>query len=96
MCEKFEAKVNILGPDADEEKEVKILNRVISWSSNGILYEADQRHADIIIQMLGLSPESKSLSTPGDNVILMDTEVPLSSSDATKFRAITARADYLA
>ena len=54
MCKTFEAKVGILGPDADEEKQVKILNRILTWAKDGILYEADQRHAEMVVSELGL------------------------------------------
>ena len=41
-----------------------MLNRVLTWGSDGIMYEADQRHADIVISELGLK-DAKLVSTPG-------------------------------
>jgi hypothetical protein len=40
------------------------LNRVVSWDSEGIKYEADQRHAGVIIDQLGVKGE-QGISTPG-------------------------------
>ena len=60
----FELKTEILGPEKDETRELRILNRVLRWESEGITWEADQRHAEIIIQQLGLEG-SKPLSSPG-------------------------------
>ena len=37
---------------------------MLSWGRDGIQYEADQRHADIVVDELGLK-ESKPVSTPG-------------------------------
>ena len=90
-CEvKFRAR---LGDDPKDEKSVRILNRVLEWRNGfGILYEADQRHGDILVKELGLSSESKSVSTPGVK------EVPDESVDfnPSMYRALVARANYLA
>ena len=45
----FEIKTEILGPDEGEVKELRILNRVIRLEENGLEWEADQRHAELII-----------------------------------------------
>ena len=44
----------ILGPDGDT-RSVRILNRIVEWTGKGLKYEADQRHAEIIVRELGLS-----------------------------------------
>ena len=38
-----------LGPEVGDDKEVRILNRVVHWDSEGIKYEPDQRHAVVTI-----------------------------------------------
>ncbi len=43
---------------------MKLFNRIITWAEDGIIYEADQRHMDLIIRDLGLSGASKSVTTP--------------------------------
>ena len=43
-----------LGPEGTDDKAIRILNRVVTWTCDGIEYEADQRHAEIILQHLGL------------------------------------------
>ena len=53
-----------LGPDAHDDKDVRILNRVVQWTQDGITYEPDQRHADIVVRELGLA-KAKGVSTPG-------------------------------
>ena len=51
----------------------------------------------MIVSMLGYKVgESKSLRIPGEKFILGEDETLLSNSEATRFRAIVARANYLA
>ena len=47
-------------------KHVRVLNRVVSWNDIGIEYEADQRHAEIIIKHMRLQLGSKPVVTPGE------------------------------
>ncbi len=44
---------------------VKILSRIVSVAKDGLDYEADQRHAEIIANELGSSEESEGVATPG-------------------------------
>ena len=64
MRKKYEIKAQVLGPDHGMEKEVKMLNRILRWTSKGIEYEPDQRHAELVIQELGLEG-CKPVDTPG-------------------------------
>ncbi len=43
-----------MGPDQDKEKHVKILNRTLRWTPRGVEYEADSKHAKIIVKMCGV------------------------------------------
>ena len=38
-----------LGPEDGDKKSVRLLNRVIEWTHEGITIEGDQRHAEIIV-----------------------------------------------
>ena len=52
---RFEIKEKgIMGPDPQDIKEVRLLNRIITWGPKGIDFEADQRHAEILCQDLNL------------------------------------------
>ena len=62
--ERFECKVQIRGPGRGQQREVRVLNRVIRWSKHGILYEANQRHAEIFVRDLGLE-SAKAAPTAG-------------------------------
>ena len=87
-----------LGPEKNDQKSVRLLNRVIEWTAEGINIEGDQRHAEIIIKQLGLE-EARSLSSPGERIkpqdLTEDDIKELSPTDATIFRAVVARGNYL-
>ena len=53
-----------LGPEAGDDKEVSILNRVVRWCEDCLLYEADPRHVEKLLKEAGLE-NCKSVTTPG-------------------------------
>ena len=95
----YECKHHWLGPIDKEEASVRISNRVISWTNDGISYEADQRHVEVVIEQLQLQ-EAKETSTPctRDEQIksLEENADPMSPAGASKYRMVAARLDYLA
>ena len=87
-----------LGPEEHDCKSIRILNRVVTWRSSGIVYEADQRHAEIIVGRLGLK-NKRSVITPGVKAENQKDEEgdneSMSSGEATEYRGLVARANYL-
>jgi len=53
-----------LGSGENDQKSVRILNRIITWNKDEIQFEADQRHAEIIVKQLGLKGSSNAMRTP--------------------------------
>jgi hypothetical protein len=93
---KFEVKLRgRLGPDVGDNKSIRILNRIVTWDNQGIKYEADQRHAEIIIRQLGLNEKSNSVVTPGMRDSGEGNDKRLDSREASQHRASVARANYL-
>ena len=94
----YQVKIQMLGPEDDQLKQVKILNRIVTWDEKrGLSYEADPRHVEIIKQQLTLE-EAKAVSTPGtkeEDRIAADQDEPLDEDQATRYRALTARCNYL-
>ena len=94
----YQVKTQVLGPDEHQLKQVKILNRIVTWDEKrGLGYEADPRHAELIKQQLALD-EAKPVSTPGtkeEGRTTTDHEEPLDEDQATRYRAFTARCNYL-
>ena len=112
LKERFEVKTKLVGGEATqgEVREARILNRIIRRTESGWEYEADQRHADLIVKETGArhadlivketgAEKSSSLTHPGGEKKTIDEEEKseeLFGSEATRFRAVAARANYLA
>ena len=59
---KYQIKTQLLGPGEGQSKELKILNRIATWSgSRGVTHEAGPRHVEIVVEQLRLS-ESKPVA----------------------------------
>ena len=98
-----------MGLEAGQEREIRVLNRILRWESNGIVYEPDQRHAEMIIRDLSLETAG-SVLTPGTraehdvasapsgmpSIELEDEPELMSAEDSTRFRGLGARCNYLA
>eukprot|EP00973_Karenia_brevis_P072214 10032743-Karenia_brevis.AAC.1 len=55
LKKEFEIKTKTIGPESTDEKQLKILNRIITYREHGVDYEPDPRHAELIVEQLGLS-----------------------------------------
>ena len=100
IANRFTVKDKVVGLKTEDGEiaETRVLNRIVRVTPLGWEYEADQRHADLIISELGLST-TKSTKTPGEDEPawkMEDGEMPLDRSLTTKYRALAARANYLA
>lgn len=107
MAKKFEVKTDMLGPEKHMKQEVKFLNRKIRWGEKGIEYESDEKHVPMILEELGLV-DAKAVNTPATtsemkevaSLIDADGEINdgdyMSPEDATAYRAIGARMNFLA
>ena len=71
------------------------MSRIVRWNSHGIDYESDPRHAEITISELGLKG-SKPVATPGVKSTSPELAEPLGPREASQFRSLVARANYLA
>ena len=94
--ERFELKTTVVGKE--EESEGRILNRIIRCTKQGWEYEADQRHAEFVINALNLQ-EAKPVSTPQEAQKpskVTEEAQKLSQEKATEYRSLAARANYLA
>ena len=49
LKEKYEIKTKWLGPKDHHEQEIRVLNRIITWEKDGIGYEADPRHVEVML-----------------------------------------------
>ena len=95
---KHQVKTHVLGPDEGQQQQIKILNSIVSRNgSKRIVYEADRRHAEIVIEQLNLG-DATEVTTPGtrqEGRTTADHEDKLGEKDVTGYRAIVARLNYL-
>jgi hypothetical protein len=55
-----------LGPEPGDDREARCLNRLLTYESDGIVYESDPRHGEIIVRTLGFdNPNTKGSAVPG-------------------------------
>ena len=93
MLKTFAIKVKArIGPGDTSEQATRILNRIVEYSDNVLMYEADQRHAEIVIEGMRLTEESKTVVTPGMNGPTQPGKTTLSDS---QYRMLAARCNYL-
>ena len=96
---RFEIKTTTVGSNEKngEAKEARILNRVIRVTDQGWEYEADQRHADLIIQETGAASMGRFRTQEGKRGPWRKKAASkeLVGAEATRFRAVAARANYL-
>jgi len=87
-----------LGPGPKDDKEAVVLNRVVTWGSEGITIEADPRQVEKVLLELGLDGETKGAATPGLKVTKtqLDSDEPLEQDKHTLFRGVSARCNYVA
>ena len=96
LAAQYEIQTQRIGSGVGREPEGKILNRIVRWTKEGYEVEADPRHAELVIQQLNLEG-TRSLSSPGVDGADEDGEddVALVGENATKYRGIAARINYL-
>jgi hypothetical protein len=96
LSNKFEIKTTIIGHDDQDEKRVKILNRIITVVENGFDYEPDIRHAELVVKELGLE-NSKAVTTPWcDQVNEPDAGDEMDETYKKRYQSISARLNFLA
>jgi len=91
----FEITSTTLGKD--HEKTGKYLNRVISWTEEGISIEGDTKHVQILLSEWGMS-DCKGMSTPvarDEDEVDVQNDKTLGDKDATRFRRAAARINYM-
>ena len=93
----YEIKTQKLGDRPGYKLEGKVLNRILRRTPIGWEIEADPRHAEIIIERLGLENE-KGVVTPGvsgaDEEDVED-DTPFVGQAITQYRGAIARCNYM-
>ncbi|CAE7551092.1 unnamed protein product [Symbiodinium sp. CCMP2592] len=75
--------------------QISVLNRLVTWTQEGIEMEADPRHVDLVLEQLGLE-KGVSVTTPLVKVKEEDMDkTPLGTAEAALYRSIAMRIGYL-
>ena len=86
----------VMGPEAGDDKEVSILNRVVQWREQGLTYEADPRHVEKLLRDLGME-NCNPLKVPGGRQADEEADLEeLGGADVRLYRGAVARCNYLA
>ena len=75
-----------LGTGCDDLKEMRVLNRIVRVTEHGILYEADPRHAEMLIRAFHLG-DSKPVVTPEMKTSVMKMLTPINSMLGLRWRS---------
>ena len=73
--------------------ELRILNRIVRRTAEGYEWEADQRHAELLVAGAELGEDSRELNQPGRKLTAKELEKEdeaLSKEDAHEYRAKVA------
>ena len=68
LSEKYKIKTEMLGADQEDVKEVKILNKIVRMTADGVEMEADPRHAELIVKELGVE-SCRTTRVPGAKAV---------------------------
>ena len=88
-----------LGPAPGDSKEATVLNRVVLWTDQGLELEADPRQAEKLLRDLKLNGDGvKAAASPEVRATReqLEEDADLDASKRTPYRAVVARANYLA
>ena len=85
-----------MGGDPKDVEQARILNRISTSAEWGIQYEADPRHAEVLIRELEVG-NKEVVVTPGVKWKPEDIEsaTALDEKKSGQYRALAARANYL-
>jgi hypothetical protein len=101
MKEHYELKVRgRLGPEKGDDKEIRILNRVVRCTADGIEYEADRRHSELLVRDLDIinvaALTAPGVKKPASELGDEELQKKLSLAESVRFRALAARTNNLA
>ena len=87
-----------MGPGPKDDKEVIILGRIVRWTLEGLEYEADPKHRTKVLEHFGFNDKSRALSCNGEKDFREESDWDkglLDPADATTFRGLSARLNFL-
>ena len=96
LASKFDIKSKIVGHEENDDKSVKILNRIVTAIDEGFTYEPDIRHAELVVKELGLE-NAKAVSSPWCEAQFEENAKDrLDYEHLKRYQSISARLNFLA
>ena len=96
----FEIKVRgVLGPEVGDDKEIVILGRTVRWTKEGVEFEADRRHRNVLMDHFRFEEGAKGAGANGDKERKeegKEDDDEMDKEEAKKFRGMVARMNYVA
>ena len=80
-------------------REIDILGRILQYETWGCSWKADPRHKKMILAHFGFNDVTKSVTTTGVKEVESEggcEQTPLTPTEATEYRAVAARLNYMA
>ncbi len=74
---------------------MKVLNRSLRYTEHGIEKEADLRHAELIIEQLGLASAKALINPSAEEGKRPDDEEHLNPQYTTQYKSVVARATWI-
>jgi hypothetical protein len=88
LSKKYPVKVRaVLGPEAGDDKEATILNRIVRWEDGEISFEADPKHVKRMLKDMRLQ-ECNSVLTPGTKEARKQEDKKLTGGKKRMFRSM--------
>ena len=87
----------ILGPSGyhDCVQSIRVLGRIVEWTADGITWEADHRHAELVRKSFAVTGRSVATDTRRQRPTDIEGEVPIDKEASVRYRANIMRAQYL-
>lgn len=76
-------------------QEIRHLNRIISWTREGVTWEPDPRHVDLVVKALGVTGKVVTPLVKEKLEELDEEDVPLADDQVKVYQSLTMRLGYL-
>lgn len=94
LAKVYAIKTKVIGHASNLPSEGRVLNRVLRATDEGWELEADQRHAELVQEALGVD-QGKGVVSPGTDGLQEGDQTQLLGPRVQEYRSLTARLNYL-
>ena len=73
----------------DSLHSIRVPRRIVEWTADGITWEADPQHAELIRKSFGVTRRSVTAPGEGDKLTDIEGEVPMDKEASDRYRSNT-------